>query len=331
MENEKIMVFAELQNGKINSAAIELLCKARELFGEDAQLAFAIAGSYIDAQVRELEASGADAIYFMDDARLEHYHPDYTAAAAIALTETFDPDVLLIGATSLGEELAPVLGSRFGTGVAAHCVDLTLKEGLFMQMVPAFGGKVIGEIYTPGRRPQIASVKPGIFQATPMEQRACKSERVSSDVLDSVNSAITYIDSEHREFEGLAVEKAEMVVCGGYGIGSEQVWTSLEQLASLLGAAVGYTRPVVDSGWVADERGMIGTSGKSVRPKVYLGFGISGATHHLCGIQDAGTIISVNSDSEAEVFKASDYTVKVDASKVIDALIKAIETKSASA
>ena len=315
MENEKIMVFAELQNGKINSAAIELLCKARELFGEDAQLAFAIAGSYIDAQVRELEASGADAIYFMDDARLEHYHPDYTAAAAIALTETFDPDVLLIGATSLGEELAPVLGSRFGTGVAAHCVDLTLKEGLFMQMVPAFGGKVIGEIYTPGRRPQIASVKPGIFQATPMEQRACKSERVSSDVLDSVNSAITYIDSEHREFEGLAVEKAEMVVCGGYGIG----------------AAVGYTRQVVDSGWVADERGMIGTSGKSVRPKVYLGFGISGATHHLCGIQDAGTIISVNSDSEAEVFKASDYTVKVDASKVIDALIKAIETKSASA
>lgn len=316
------MIFAEWQDGKVNNVSMELLGKARTLFGQDAEIAFAMTGKNIEQSVKQLQDSGVDAIYYMDDDRLEHYHPDYISVATLALIKEFDPDVLLVGATSVGEELAPTLGSKLATGVAAHCVDLVMKDGMLMQMVPAFGGKVIGEIFTPKHRPAIASIKPGIFLEVAQAARACEVCRLSSSVLDETKSAIKYLGSEHTEFEGIPIESAELIVCGGNGIGDAQNWASLEQLAALLGAGIAYTRPVVDNGWVNQEHGMIGTSGKSVRPKAYLGFGISGATHHLCGFKDAGTIISVNNNKDADIFNASDFKVVADAPNLIRVLIE---------
>lgn len=322
LKYDKIMIFAECQDGKVNNVSIELLGKARMLFGQDAQIAFAAVGMHIEQSVKQLQDTGVDAIYYMDSERLEHYHPDYVAVAALALIKEFDPDVLLIGATAIGEELAPTLGSKLATGVAAHCVDLVMKDSMLMQMVPAFGGKVIGEIFTPKHRPAIASIKPGIFLEVKQPARVCEVHQLSSAVLDETKSVIKYLSSERTEFEGIPIESAELIVCGGNGIGDAQNWSNLEQLAALLGAGIAYTRPVVDNGWVDQEHGMVGTSGKSVRPKAYLGFGISGATHHICGFKDAGTIISVNNNRDADIFNASDFKVVADAPDLIRVLIE---------
>lgn len=316
------MIIAEYQDGKLNEAAMELLTKARALFGQDSNIAFSLAGNNIGECVELLRCSGADAVYYMEDERLERYHPEYTAAAMTSLAKSYDPDVLLIGATSAGEEMAPTLGSRLATGVAAHCVDLIMKDDMFIQMVPAFGGKVIGEIFTPNHRPSIASVKPGIFREEPQEPRPCETYKIASDVLGGIDSKITWLGSEKKEIEGIPIEGASLVVCGGNGIGGAEGWAELEKLASLLGAAVGCTRPVIDNGWVNNERGMIGTSGKSIRPNTYLGFGISGATHHLCGFKDAGTIISINNNKEADIFCASDYFAVADATSLIRTLLE---------
>lgn len=319
---DKIMIVAECQSGKINRVAFELLGKARALFGHEAKIAFSVAGRDIGQCVDQLQKAGSNAIYYMDDKRLEHYHPDYIAAATLALVKEFDPDVLLVGATSVGEELAPTLGSRLATGVAAHCIDLILKDNILMQMVPAFGGKVIGEIFTPKHRPAIASIKPGIFQETQQPPCSCEIYQVSSTVLDEIRSPIKYLSSEQTEFEGIPIESAELIVCGGNGIGDAQNWANLERLATLLGAGLAYTRPVIDNGWVKQEHGMIGTSGKSVRPKVYLGFGVSGATHHVCGFKDANTIITINNKKDADVFDASDFKAVADAPSLINVLIE---------
>lgn len=246
------------------------------------------------------------------------------------------PDILLMGATVLGEDVAPTLGVRLGTGVAAHCVDIRINdEGRIGYMVPAFGGKVIGEIFIPGAepgKPAIATVKPGMFDECeiPNSEKAAAAglcKFIDGDAIagyiEKAGFRLTSVTP--RQSTGSDIAKAQVVVCGGFGIGSGENWEKLNQVAEKLGGAAGCTRPVVDMGWGPDEYSMIGTSGRTVKPKVYVGFGISGAAHHVCGIQDANVIISINNDKEAEVFKVSDYCGVFDAGQVIDELLKQLD------
>jgi electron transfer flavoprotein alpha subunit len=327
MSIKKVHVYAEIANSKVNPVYFELISKAKSLFkADDLKLACVSAGSSIQDAVEEIKASGVDIIYAIDDGRLKIYNPEYYCAALEAAVKEFDPDVFLIGATAIGEEIAPTMGLKLKTGVAAHCMDLIMKEdGQLAQMVPAFGGKVIGEIFTPNTRPQIASIKPGIFAAHELEANECQVVEIDKSCLDSVKSKIKAISIEEKKSAKMPIEKAQVIVCGGHGTGSKENWDKLEKLASLLGGAVGCTRPVVDSGWVEDESAMIGTSGKSVRPKLYIGCGISGATHHVCGMKDSGTIININSDADAEIFNVSDYAVVGNGSEIISKLIELIE------
>lgn len=235
------------------------------------------------------------------------------------------PELVIIPATALGEEIAPALGIRLGTGVAAHCSDIRINEaGRIAYMVPAFGGKVIGEIFIPDARPAIATVKPGVFAfgreaLGEYEEIICQSSAAQPE-------QVKLIEAEESSLKTNPIEKADIIFCGGFGIGSADSWTKLQRLAELTGGAAGCTRPVVDMGWGPDEQSMIGTSGKTVRPKLYIGFGISGAAHHLCGISDSGTIVNVNLDDSAESFAASDFTAAMDANAVIDLLLEKLET-----
>lgn len=242
------------------------------------------------------------------------------------------PQVLLIGATSLGEELAPALGIRLRTGVAAHCIDMFLSDdGQLVFIIPAFGGKVVGEIMIPGAgpgRPAVASVKPDAFAN---EGEVC-GEGFGADIavrtIDLVPSGNGrgFRTTGKRPVETTAADigTADLVLCGGYGLGSEENWKRLENIANALGGAAGCTRPVADAGWGADENAMIGTSGRSVKPKIYVGFGISGAAHHLCGIRDSETIININRDKNTDAFGASDHKGVFDAGEVLKALEKEI-------
>ncbi|MCQ2546498.1 MAG: electron transfer flavoprotein subunit alpha/FixB family protein [Clostridia bacterium] len=292
----KVMIFDQG-----NPVCMQLLGKARSLFGEEAE-------------------------YVMVSVRRHHNVALETMENAIREEK---PELVLIGATALGEEVAPALGVRLGTGVAAHCVDINISdEGNLAFMVPAFGGKVIGEIFVPAAgddRPAIATVKPGTFEDYEGECRVIDvDEQIEKGLLspgEKKQGAFRMAGIEPRKHTAGRLAKAQLVFCGGFGIGSPENWQKIERLAEKFGGAAGCTRPVVDMGWGPDEDSMIGTSGISVKPKVYVGFGISGAAHHVCGIRDADVIISINNDRNAEVFAASDYAGVFDAEAVIDALL----------
>lgn len=251
------------------------------------------------------------------------------------------PEFVLIGATALGEEIAPALGVRLGTGVAAHCVDFTAnEEGRLTFMIPAVGGRAVGEIFIPDAkagRPAIATVKPGIFpqpaEAAFADKMPCcriidvdaMAEEGSIDPGEKAQGGFRMTGLVPRERSAGSITKADIILCGGYGLGSEEVWRKLEKLAQRLGGATACTRAALDAEWGCAEESMIGTSGKAVGPKVYIGFGISGAAHHLCGITGADTIISINNDKDAEVFAASDNKGVFDAEQIIDALLEMTE------
>ena len=298
---KKVMIFDQ---GRPAGIAGQLYGKARELFAGDA-VAFVI------VKVADNHGKAAEI--------LEKVIADEK------------PDVLLMGATALGESVAPILGVRLGTGVAAHCVDIRINdEGRIGYMVPAFGGKVIGEIFIPDAepgKPAIATVKPGMFEDCALPEggeAASFCKFIDGDAMagDIEKGGFRMLSATPRETAGSDIAKAQVILCGGFGIGSSENWEKLVQIADKLGGAAGCTRPVVDMEWGPDEYSMIGTSGRTVKPKVYVGFGISGAAHHVCGIQDAGVIISINNDKEAEVFKVSDYCGVFDAGQVIDELLK---------
>lgn len=324
MENKNIMVYAELDNGKVQSSALELMSKARSLFtGDDVKIVYVTVGNDTKAAVEELSKAGADAVYFCENEKLKIFNVDYFSAAVGEAIKMFDPDIVLMPASTYGEELSPTVALQFKTAGAAHCVDLVLREtGEFVTHVPAFGGKVIGEILIPNTRPQIASIKPGLFTADKLEAKDCEVIAIDPAVVDNKQSKIKAIEVVEKEPEGIPVEKADLIVCGGFGVQSQDNWDKLEELAAKLGGTTGCTRPVVDEGWVPDDSKMIGTSGKGVRPKVYIGFGISGAAHHLCGMKDSGLIISVNTSKEAPIFGASDYAVVSDNMPIVDALLE---------
>jgi electron transfer flavoprotein alpha subunit len=214
------------------------------------------------------------------------------------------------------------VAAQLKTGVAAHCVDLRINENeQLVAAVPSFGGKILGEILCPDTRPQMASVKPGIFIQGEAEQREPNIISIDVSKLKAEDVPLKAIKLEKKAVEGVPLDQAEVVFCGGYGIGGKENWERLEKLAALLGGAAACTRPVVDEGWAPGEHVMVGTSGKSIRPKAYVGFGISGATHHICGMKDSGLVISVNKDEKAAIFDVSDVGAAADLNKILEQLI----------
>jgi electron transfer flavoprotein alpha subunit len=282
-------------------------------------------GSGIGHLAEELVAGGADRVYMVDDHRLEHYLNGAYALVLEYLIKKYRPEIVLCGSSFNGSELSATVAARLGTGLAAHCVDLYIDErGDLVQVVPAFGGMVLGDILCPGSRPQMASVKPGVFQKPEKDPgRTGEVIKEEASVLNGYISPLRAVRTVRREPAELPLEKAETVVAGGWGVGAD-AWPYLEQLAAELSGAVGCTRPALDEGWAKGEHALIGTSGKTVRPRVYIGFGISGTTHHVVGMKDSGIIININTDPGAPVFQVSDYGVVADAKKFLPLLLEKI-------
>ncbi|GAB1475674.1 electron transfer flavoprotein subunit alpha [Bacillota bacterium] len=326
---KKIWVYAEETQGEINKVTLELLTKARELgraCSGDAEIAAVLLTEKIGNKAEILQAFGASTVYAGEDVRLASYcHTSYAPVLA-ELIKKEDPDIFLFGATQTGSELAPTVAAIVKTGVAAHCVDLRIgKDGLLVSDVPAFGGKIIGEILIPACRPQMASVKPGTFIGEKCEGIKSITKAIDLSSLENADKRLRPIGTYITKPASKPIDEAEIVLAGGYGLGTKENWSRLEELAELLGGAAGSTRPCLDEGWADSEETMIGTSGKSIRPKVYMGFGISGATHHLCGIKDSGLVISINKDPNANIFGASDYCAVCDVDKMLPVLIDLVK------
>ncbi|NJD62693.1 MAG: electron transfer flavoprotein subunit alpha/FixB family protein [Deltaproteobacteria bacterium] len=323
-----IWVVAEQAMGKLAPVSLEVLGQARRLAAPSGgwEIDAVLLGNGVGRLAGDLLAGGADKVFLAEDRRLELYQNDTYGTVLHKLILRGEPEVVLFGATAMGEELAPTVAARLGTGLGAHCTDLGLgPDGLLTMGVLGFGGRMHTEMFCPARRPQMASVKPGMFP--PLERREPEGDVRSEDaaaLLADARIRLKAVRVVREEPEGLPLEEADVVVAGGWGIGGKENWNLLAELAGELSGAVGCTRPALDEGWTAGEHTMIGTSGKTVRPKVYLGFGISGSPHHTVGIRDAGVIISVNSDPGAPAFECSDFCVPADFRKILPLLLTEI-------
>jgi len=322
---KKIWVFAEQTNCTLDRVVLELLAKAKELAGQlkgETEIGAVLLGSDVRSFCGLLASHGADKIYLAEAEELRLYNPMLYAPIISRLVKAEDPEIFLFGATAIGSELGPTVAAQLKTGVAAHCVDMHIDEnGKLVAAVPSFGGKILGEILCPDTRPQMASVKHGIFVQGKPEEREAEIIQLEVGKLDASVLPLRAVKLEKKETEGVPLDKADVVFCGGYGLGNIENWKKLEKLAAMFGGAAACTRPVVDEGWAPGEHLMVGTSGKSIRPKAYVGFGISGATHHVCGMKDSGLIISVNNDEKAPMFEVSDVCIAEDAGKILDQLL----------
>jgi len=327
MTKPQIWVFAEQRGGVLHDVGLELLGKARELAEPAGSLVAAILlGKDVLPLAETLMRYGADTVLVADHPGLEPYRLlPYTTILAEAC-RSYQPDIMLFGATSLGVELAPRLAARLQTGLSAHCIDLQLDaDGNLLQMVPGWGGGVVATITCPDRRPQMATVMPGVMKKAQFAARTGRVIRL--EIGENIEvSGPRVLEVKQEERQELPLESAEVVVAGGFGIGDPEGWQLLEELAGLLGGAVGATRPPVDEGWAAEEQ-MIGQSGKTVRPRLYIGVGISGMSHHVVGMDESEFVVAINKDPKAELFKFADLAVVGDYREIIPRLLEELRGK----
>jgi len=324
----EIWVFAEQRQGELVDVGLELLGKALELAHPAGwKVASVLVGHASEkALCEQLLSFGADEVIVADHPLLRSYCSQSYAKILGKLIREYDPKVFLLGATAMGSDLGARLAVRLRTGLSAHCIGLELSpEKKLLAVVPGWGGNVLARIYSPHTQPQMATVMPGVFNM-PQEKEA--TGRIVPVDVDLNPEDVTYKILEVKREAGQehALEKAEVIIAGGWGIGSREDWQSVEDLASALHGMVGATRPPVDEGW-AKENQMIGQSGRTVHPKLYIGIGISGEMHHMVGIQNADFIIAVNRDPEADIFKTCDLGVVGDFKEILPGLIEEIREK----
>jgi electron transfer flavoprotein alpha subunit len=325
----KIWVFAEQRQGELAEVGLELLGKAIELAHLAGwKVASVLVGHSVEKGLCEqLLSFGADEVLVVDHPLLSSYCSQSYAKILEKLIREYNPEVFLLGATAMGSDLGARLAVRLRTGLSAHCVGLELSpEKKLLAVVPGWGGNVLARIYSPHTQPQMATVMPGVFDM-PKEKEA--TGRIIPVDVDLKPEDVTYqvLEIKKETVQEHALEKAEVIIAGGWGIGNREDWQSVENLARVLHGMVGATRPPVDEGW-AKENQMIGQSGRTVHPKLYIGIGISGEMHHMVGIKGAEMMVAINQDPQAPIFEGCDIGLVGDFREIIPHLIKLIESYS---
>ncbi|RLC72230.1 MAG: electron transfer flavoprotein subunit alpha [Chloroflexi bacterium] len=318
-----VWVFAEQIDGRVLAVSLQLIGQARKLADEmETSVEVVILGSELGEHVQKLFAAGADRVYLGDDPSLTFYQQEAYVEIIVELAKGQQPEIMLIGSTSMGRELAPLVAARLETGLTAHCTGLALGEdGTLEQMIPAYGGLI--SITCPVRRPQMATVAKGVFPMPTVDENRT-GEVVPLDVPDGLPCRIQTLGVVREEPEGVPLESASIVVAGGAGAGDLEGWREIAALAEALNAGLGSTRPVVDEGWAGLET-MIGQSGKMVSPELYIGVGLSGEQQHVVGIVGAQVMVAVNNDSKAPVFEQVDYGIVDDCREFVPVLIEKIK------
>ncbi len=333
--NKDIWVFVEQRDRKAADVSFELLSKGRKLAENFAgTLKSVVIGHDVDKIARETFRYGAAEIFAVDDPSLKIYRTIPYARILNDLVEKHQPRILLFGATFVGRDLAPRVASHTRSGLTADCTDLQISdvsylrqnyEKLLLQIRPAFGGNIIATIISPDSPTQMATVREGVMELLPLKKpRDGKIVNVPFQP-DGMDDVIQIID-RHQEEKKVNLKSAPIIVAGGYGMGSRENFEILYELASTIGAEVAGTRAAVDAGFISPDR-QVGQTGVTVRPKLYIACGISGAIQHRAGMQDSRKIIAINDDPDAPIFDVCHYGIVGDVMEIIPRFIDAYKHK----
>ncbi|MDR1742085.1 MAG: electron transfer flavoprotein subunit alpha/FixB family protein [Synergistaceae bacterium] len=329
-----VFVFAQQVDGRLAGVAHELLGKGGALARElGCEVTAVLLGSKVEKLADDLARSGADRVILVDDPALETYMTEPYAHVVSEVIKKYKPEIFLYGATAIGRDLAPRVSARIHTGLTADCtgLDIEPETKLLLMTRPAFGGNIMATITCAEFRPQMATVRPGVMQRAKAEGNKCAVERFAvPDLKSHINVEILEIV---KKVSGkMDIQDAKVLVSGGRGMGCPENFTLLEALADALGGTVSASRAAVDAGWVEKDR-QVGQTGKTVRPKLYVACGISGAIQHLAGMEESDVIVAINKDPGAPIFEVADFGVVGDALKIVplftEAVKRAKEKKSA--
>jgi electron transfer flavoprotein alpha subunit len=328
-----VWVFIEQTEGEAAKVSWELLGKGKELaLDRDCELAAVVMGSGVEELCRQAIGYGAEKVYLMDAPVLLHYRTEAYQRGVCTLVDKYRPEVILMGATGLGRDLAGVVATRLATGLTADCTGLSIDEkGNLMQTRPAFGGNIMATIVCDKFRPQMSTVRPHVMPM-PHFDPAARGEIIREEVPLSESDMkvkVLKILMDSGGGSDVDIAGAEFIISGGRGMMGKENFSLLQDLADVLGGVVGASRSAVDAGWMPPDR-QVGQTGKTVRPKVYIACGISGAIQHLVGMQDSDVVIAINRDAEAPIFQVASYGIVGDLFQIIPALTRKLAALKAS-
>jgi len=317
-----VWVVAEKKDASLHAVSLQLTGKARSLADKlGVPVEVVLLGQQVSEAAELLIASGADTVYLGESADLKLYQSDVYAEIIVSLARERRPEIMLLGSTFMGRELAPIIAAKLETGLTAHCIDLVLGEdNVLDQQIPAYGGLI--SILCPVKRPQMATVAGGVFP-TPDPDSSRSGKVVEISLPENMENRARVVEMVKEKSDEQSLDDALFIVAGGIGTGDPDGWHRLQDLSHTLNAALGCTRPVVDEGW-AELETMIGQSGKMVSPQFYLGVGLSGELQHMVGIKGAQMMIAINNDRKSPVFEQVDYGIVEDCKTFIPLLIEKI-------
>ena len=322
-EYKGVWVFVEHTEGEPAEVSWELLGVGGELAKRlGVEICSLIVGDGIENLCQESFAYGATKAYLIDNPIFHYYRTEPYYKAICHLVGKYKPEIILVGATGLGRDLAGAIATELQTGLTADCTGLDVDEkGFLLQTRPAFGGNIMATILTERTRPQMSTVRPHVMPK-PEKNALCSGEiiRESAQVKEEdIATKVLEIIKDSKSGDGVDVAAAEIIISGGRGMCAEENFNILQELADELGGVVGCSRAVVEAGWMSVER-QVGQTGKTVRPKIYIACGISGAIQHLVGMQDSDLIIAINQDKHAPIFEVATYGIVGDVFHVVPAI-----------
>lgn len=322
---KNVWIFAEQRQGVITPVVKELLGEGRKLAGAiGTDVCAVLLGNDIGRLAQELIRYGADKVYLADHPMLENFTTDaYTKVITDAIEE-YKPEIVLYGATHIGRDLAPRIAARVNTGLTADCTKLEIdpEDKKIMQTRPAFGGNLMATIICPDHRPQMSTVRPGVMEKLePDDSR--QGEVIHVEVkLTAADIRTQVLEIVKSAKEMVSLTDADVIVSGGRGLGNSEGFEVIKKLADAMGGVVGASRAAVDSGWI-DHSHQVGQTGTTVKPKIYVACGISGAIQHLAGMQSSDIIIAINKNPRAPIFDVADYGLVGDLYEIVPMMTEA--------
>jgi electron transfer flavoprotein alpha subunit len=325
-----VWVFAEQRDGQLQKVSLELLGKGKDLAEKlGVELTALLLGSDIDNIAKELVAYGADKVIYADSPLLKHFTTDGYTKVICDLANEFKPEAILVGATFIGRDLGPRVSARLVTGLTADCTSLDIdpeNRNLLMTR-PAFGGNLMATIVCGDHRPQMSTVRPGVFEKLAKdESRKGEIQKVAANLTEA-DIRTKVVDIVKVAKDVMDIGEAKVLVAGGRGVGSKEGFDALKELAGVLDGTVAGSRAAIDNGWL-DKAYQVGQTGKTVRPNLYIACGISGAIQHLAGMQDSDYIIAINKDADASIMKVADLALVGDYKKLVPELVAQIKEMS---